>query len=133
MAADLVAERRCALVRMQARRVEPEDVTLLRWARREWAWLRIEYRSRPTLGASVAAAQLCRRMLDLAVDAGGSFLPSLLPVASRAQAEAGYPTLAQFIAEKRRLDPAERFTSHWYRSVCRAWRGAPCRVRFAKS
>ena len=42
-------------------------------------------------------------------------------------------TLAQFIAEKRRLDPAERFTSHWYRSVCRAWRGAPCRVRFAKS
>jgi FAD/FMN-containing dehydrogenase len=131
-ARDLVAERRCALVRLEARPVQPEDVTLLRWARREWVLLRVEYCSRPTLGASVAAAQLCARMLDLAVEAGGSFLPSLLPIASRAQAEACYPMLAQFIAEKRRLDPAERFASPWYRSVCRAWRAAPCRVRFAR-
>ena len=40
--------------------------------------------------------------------------------------------LAQFIAEKRRLDPAERMTSPWYRGTCRAWRAAPCRARFAK-
>jgi hypothetical protein len=132
-ARDLVAERRCALVSMEARRVQPEDVTLLRWARCEWALLRIEYRSRPTLGASVAAAQLARRLLDLAVEGGGSFPPSLLPIATRAQAEACYPMLAQFIAEKRRLDPAERIASPWYRSVCRAWRDAPCRVRFAKA
>ncbi|MDH4093248.1 MAG: hypothetical protein OEV81_00500 [Betaproteobacteria bacterium] len=132
-ARDLVAERRCALVSMEARRVQPEDVTFLRWARREWASLRIEYHSRPTLGASVAAAQLSRRMLDLAVEAGGAFLPSLLPIASRAQAEACYPMLAQFIAEKRRLDPAERITPPWYRSVFRAWHAAPCRVRFAKA
>jgi len=132
-ARDLVAERRCALVRMEARRVQPEDVSLLRWARREWVLLRIEYCSRPTLGASVAAAQLRARMLDLAVESGGSFLPSLLPIASRAQAEACYPMLGRFIAEQRRLDPAERIASPWYRSVCRAWRAAPCRVRFAKS
>lgn len=132
-ARDLVAERRCALVRMEASRVQPEDVTVLRWARREWVSLRIEYQSRTTLGASVGAAQLCGRLLDLAIQAGGSFQPFLLPIASRAQAEACYPMLAQFIAEKRRLDPAERITSPWYRGVCRAWRAAPCRVRFGKS
>jgi FAD/FMN-containing dehydrogenase len=131
-ARDLVAERRCALARMEARPVQPEDVTLLRWARREWVFLRIEYGSRATLGASVAAAQLCRRLLDLAIEAGGSFMPSMLPSASRAQAEACYPMLAQFIAEKRRLDPAERVTSPWYRGTCRAWRAAPCRARFAR-
>jgi hypothetical protein len=109
----------------------PEEVTLLRWARREYVALRIEFHARPTLGASVAAAQLCSRLIDLAIEVGGSFMPAWLPAATRAQAEACYPMLGEFLAEKRRLDPDERAGTTWARSVHRVWRAERCRVRFA--
>jgi hypothetical protein len=40
--------------------------------------------------------------------------------------------LAEFLAQKRRLDPAERVQSPWYRSVHRAWRAEACKVRWAR-
>jgi hypothetical protein len=40
--------------------------------------------------------------------------------------------LAAFLAEKRRLDPAERVLSAWYRGVRRAWQAEACHVRWAK-
>jgi hypothetical protein len=128
---DAIAERRYVLGRMEARRALPEDVTLLRWARREYVTLRIEFHARPTLGASVAAAQLRYRLIDLAIEAGGSFMPAWLPAATRAQAEACYPMLGEFLAEKRRLDPDDRAGTTWARGVHRVWRAERCRVRFA--
>lgn len=125
-------ERRCELTRLDARRALPETETLLRWARREYVSLRIEYRTRATLGAHVAAAQLRTRLIDLALAAGGGFAPRDLAHASRAQAEAGYPMLGEFIAAKRRYDPAERVRNAWYRSACRVWRGERCEVRWAR-
>ncbi len=127
---DAVAERRFPLIRMDARRALSEDVTLLRWAQRDSVALRIEYMVPATLGASVAAAQLCRRLIDLAIEAGGSFMPAWLPAATRAQAEACYPMLGEFLAEKRRLDPGERVSFPWIREVARVWRGERCQVRF---
>ncbi len=127
-----LAERRCRLRLLEARRTVAEAETFLRWAREEYVALRIEYRTRATLGACVSAAQLRGRLIDIALEAGGGFLPTMLPVATRAQAEAGYPMLGAFLAEKRRLDPAERVLSPWYRGVRRAWRGEACRVRWAK-
>lgn len=127
---DAVAERRFPLVGMVARRALPEDVTFLRWARRDYVALRIEYMVHTTLGASVAAAQLCRRLIDLAIEAGGSFMPAWLPAATRAQAEACYPMLGEFLAEKRRLDPGERVSFPWIRETARVWRGERCPVRF---
>lgn len=120
----------CAV--LEARGVRPESETFLRWARRDYAAVRIEYRSRATLGASVGAVQLRARLIDLALGASGSFAPAALPFATRAQAEAAYPMLGAFIAEKRRLDPAERVVTPWYRGACRAWRSEPCIVRWRK-
>lgn len=127
-----LAERRCRLRLLEARRTLAEAESFLRWARDEYVALRIEYLSRATLGACVSAAQLRQRLIDIALEAGGGFLPTMLPVATRAQAEAGYPMLGSFLAEKRRLDPGERVLSPWYRSVRRAWRGETCKVRWAK-
>ncbi|MGH8707463.1 MAG: FAD-binding protein [Burkholderiales bacterium] len=125
-------ERRCSLSLLEARLVRADASTFLRWARPEYVALRIEYATRPTLGACASAAQLRGRLIDLAIAAGGSIMPRLLPLASRPQAEACYPMLGAFLAEKRRLDPAERALSPWYRGVRRAWRAEACRVRWAK-
>jgi len=127
-----LAEHRCRLRLLEARRTLPENETCLRWARSEFVALRIEYRTRATLGACASAAQLRGRLIDLAIGAGGSFMPRMLPLATRAQAAACYPMLGGFLAEKRRLDPAERVPCRWYRGVRRAWRAEACAVRWAK-
>lgn len=127
-----VAERRCGLRLLEARRIVPEAETFLRWARSEHVALRIEYRARATIGACAGAAQLRAQLVDLAIAAGGSIMPGLLPLATRAQAEACYPMLGAFLAEKRRLDPAERVLSPWYRGVRRAWHARACPVRWTK-
>lgn len=127
-----LAERRCCLRLLEARCVHPEAETFLRWARSEYVALHIEFDTRATLGACASAAQLRTHLIDLALAAGGSFMPGSLPLATRAQAEACYPMLGAFLAEKRRLDPAERVLSTWYRGTRRVWRAESCRVRWAK-
>jgi FAD/FMN-containing dehydrogenase len=129
----LLEEHRCDGIALEARGVRPENETFLRWARREYVAVRVDFRTRVTLGASVGAVQLRARLIDLAIAAGGSFAPGALPFASRAQAEAAYPMLGAFFAEKRRLDPAERVLTPWYRGTRRAWRCEPCTVRWAKA
>jgi len=128
-----LAEHRCRLHRLEARRIVPESETFLRWARSEFVALRVAYRTRATLGACASATQLRCRLIDLAIGAGGSFMPGMLPRVTRAQAAACYPELAAFLAEKRRLDPTERVLSPWYRGVSRAWRAEACDVRWAKA
>lgn len=125
-------ERRCGLSLLEARRVLPEGETYLCWARVEFVALRIAFHTRATLGGCASAAQLRGRLIDLAIRAGGSITPDTLPLATRGQAAACYPMLAGFIAEKRRLDPAERVLSPWYRGVRRAWRAETCTARWAK-
>jgi hypothetical protein len=127
-----VLERRCELSLVQARRVLPEAETFLRWARCAYVALYVEYRTRATLGAFASATQLRARLIELAISAGGSFMPQALPAATRAQAAACYPMLAGFLAEKRRLDPAERVLTPWYRAVRRMWRAESCPVRWSK-
>jgi len=127
---EAVAERRFSLTRLEARPAKAETETMLRWACREFVVLDVEIAARPTLGASVAAAQLCARLIDVSIEAGGSFMPASLPRATRAQAEACYPMLGEFLAEKRRLDPAERVRTPWVLEAVRVWRGERCRVRF---
>jgi FAD/FMN-containing dehydrogenase len=125
-------ERRCTLSRLEVRRVLREQETLLRWARRDYAALHIEFRTRETIGACVSAAELRSRLIDLAIDAGGAFAPDHLPHATRAQAEACYPMLGAFLAEKRRYDPAERVLGAWYRGVRESWRRQECEVRWSR-
>ncbi len=124
--------RRCRLRLLEARRVLADAETFLRWTGEESVALRIEYGTRATLGACAGGTQLRAQLIDLAIAAGGAVTPAMLPLASRAQAAACYPMLAAFLAEKRRLDPAERVVSPWYRGVRRAWRAEACRVRWAR-
>lgn len=125
-------ERRCQLLLLEARGVQADAEAFLRWTGDEAIALRIEYCTRATIGACSGGTQLRGRLIDLAIAFGGAVMPAMLPLATRAQAAACYPMLAAFLAEKRRLDPAERVVSPWYRGVRRAWRAEACRVRWAR-
>jgi hypothetical protein len=112
---DFAAERRIGLERISVRRLRPEGETLLRWATREWAQVTLWYGMRGTLSSCVHANEIETRLLDTVLAAGGSFRIGEWPHASVAQLQRGYPKLAEFIAQKKRLDPAERLQSGWYR------------------
>jgi len=115
-------ERRARLARLEARRALPEETTFLRWAQREYAALDVEYRMPATVGACVSGTQLRARLIEMALAAGGSVAPAHLPHATRAQAARCYPMLGEFLAEKRRYDPAERVAGAWYRAVRNLWK-----------
>lgn len=123
-------EQRIALHAISVRRTQPEGDSLLRWATREWAGVRISFGVRPTLGAGVRAAQIRRLLLEMALARKGSFPLHEARHATRAQLEACYPMLAAFLAEKRRADPEARLQSAWYREVTAKLRGEACESRW---
>jgi FAD binding domain len=125
-------ERRCRLARLEVRQMQPEASTFLRWARREYAALLIEFRTRDTVGGCVNGTELRTKLVDLAIAAGGSLAPRYLPHATRAQAGHCYPMLGTFLAEKRRYDPAERVAGAWYRAVRDLWRRERCAARWSR-
>jgi hypothetical protein len=123
-------EWRMALAGVEVRKTAPETDTFLCWARRDYAAATLHLAVPPVLGTAVRATQLRRALIDAAIALGGSFDVSCTPEATRAQAEACYPQLPQFLAEKRRVDPGERIVNAWYRHYRRLF-GKPCDVRWA--
>ncbi|HWA37383.1 MAG TPA: FAD-binding protein [Burkholderiales bacterium] len=108
-------EWRIPLVRSEQRPVQAESETFLAWARRSCVQVSVWLGVPRTLGATVRVAQLCKALLDASLERGGSFSIAQTVEASREQVEAGYPGLRAFLAEKRKLDPAERISNAWYR------------------
>lgn len=130
------ARRRCAewrlpLAGVEVRRTAPEDDSFLRWARREYAALTLRLAPPAELGVAVRTTQLRQSLIDAAIGHGGSFPVSCTPEATRAQVETCYPQLRAFLAEKRRIDPAERLTNFWYQHY-RTLFSPACEVRWAR-
>jgi len=123
-------EWRMALAGVEVRNTLQENDTFLRWACRDYAAVTLPLAASPVLGIAVRATQLRRSLIDAAIAHGGSFAVSCTPEATREQAEACYPQLPQFLAEKRRIDPGERVVNPWYRHYRRLF-GTQCAVRWA--
>lgn len=121
---------RMPLAAVALRRIRPEDETYLRWARRDYAVLSLTLRQPERLGRAVRATQLERGLIDAAIAQGGTFPIACTPQATRAQAEACYPQLADFLAEQRRTDPAGRLANAWSRHYRRLLGDEPCAVRW---
>ena len=123
-------EWRMPLAGVRLRRTREEHDTFLRWARRDYAALTLGLAEPPVLGVAVRAAQLRRKLIDAVIARGGSFPVYCTPEATREQAEACYPELPRFLAEKRRIDPGERMANAWYRHYRRLF-GQRTAVRWA--
>ena len=127
----LCQEWRIDLAGVRLRRTRVEEDTLLRWARREYAALSLTLAAPvEVIGWEVRATQLRRALFDAAFARAGSFPVHCTLEATPAQAEACYPELPRFLAEKRRIDPQERLVNSWYRHYRRLFSAETVAVRF---
>jgi FAD/FMN-containing dehydrogenase len=94
--------------------IEPDDESMLAWARQDWACVVFNLHVDHTPDRIAHAASNFRRLIDRAADLGGSYYLTYHRWASRDQVLACHPRIAEFMAEKQRLDPAGLFTSDWY-------------------
>lgn len=97
------------------RLIERDHETLLAWAREPWACVIFNLHCDHTPAGLARTADAFRALIDLALGFGGSYYLTYHRWATRAQVEAAHPRFREFLAEKLARDPAERFTSDWYR------------------
>ena len=97
------------------RLIERDDETVLAWARQRYACIVINLHVVHTPERQRRAADAFRRLIDLAIERGGSFYLTYHRHATRAQIEVCYPRFAEFLRKKLEFDPGERFQSEWYR------------------
>jgi FAD/FMN-containing dehydrogenase len=97
------------------RLIERDDETVLSWAREPWACVIFNLHVDHTPAGIDRAVAAFRRLIDRALAHGGSYYLTYHRWATRAQVEAAHPQFVEFLREKLRFDPDERFQSDWYR------------------
>ena len=97
------------------RLIQADRESFMPWARQDYACVIFNLHTHHTEAGIEATAQAFRRLIDLALARGGCFYLTYSRAASAGQVLACYPNFAEFLAQKLRVDPAERFQSNWYR------------------
>jgi FAD/FMN-containing dehydrogenase len=99
------------------RLIEAEDDTALPWAREPWACvifnLHIDHRPQDV----ARAAEHFRRLIDHALNHGGSYYLTYHRFAEARQIEAAHPGIRPFLAAKNAFDRQGVFQSDWYRHL----------------
>jgi FAD/FMN-containing dehydrogenase len=97
------------------RLIAKDDESFLAWARESWVCVVINLHVAHSPQGIEKAATDFRRIIDRAIELGGSYFLTYHRWASRAQVDACYPRMARFLELKRTYDPDELFQSDWYR------------------
>jgi hypothetical protein len=95
--------------------IEQDDESFLPWARQRYACTVMNLHTVHTEGGVQKAAQDFRRIIDRAIQHGGSYFLTYHRWAERRQVETCYPQFVEFLRRKRHYDPEARFQSDWYR------------------
>lgn len=95
------------------RLIERDNESFLAWAREPWACiifnLHVEHAN------PAPAQQAFVRLIDLALDRGGSYYLTYHRWARRDQVEAAHPRFSEFLRLKAHYDPERIFQSDWWR------------------
>jgi FAD/FMN-containing dehydrogenase len=97
------------------RLIEKDDESMLAWAREPWICIVMNLHVDHDESGLRKAADNFRRLIDRAIEFGGSYYLTYHRWASRKQVEKCYPQMAEFLRLKLRYDPNEVFQSDWYR------------------
>ncbi|MGH7774859.1 MAG: D-arabinono-1,4-lactone oxidase, partial [Candidatus Binatia bacterium] len=97
------------------RLIEKDDESFLAWAKEPYACVIFNLHvTHSPQGLEKAAADF-RRLIDRAIEYGGSYYLTYHRWATRKQVETCYPQFPEFLRLKKKHDPEERFQSDWYR------------------
>jgi FAD/FMN-containing dehydrogenase len=97
------------------RLIERDDESFLAWAKEPYACTIFNLHTEHTPEGRAHSAAAFRRLIDLAVQRGGSWYLTYHTFGTREQVLRCYPQFPEFLHLKRRYDPDERFQSEWYR------------------
>jgi FAD/FMN-containing dehydrogenase len=97
------------------RLIERDEESLLCWATERWACIIFNLHTVHTPEGLERSADAFRRLIDRAIERGGSFYLTYHRWATAEQLDACYPQLRDFLRRKLEHDPQEIFQSEWYR------------------
>jgi FAD/FMN-containing dehydrogenase len=96
------------------RLIEQDDESFLAWARQPWACIVFNLHVDHSEAGVRKAATDFRRLIDTAVEFGGSYYLTYHRWATAAQVRRCHPRMSEFLHLKRAHDPSNRFVSDWY-------------------
>jgi FAD/FMN-containing dehydrogenase len=97
------------------RLIEKDDESFLAWAKEPYACVIFNLHVVHSPQGLEKAAEDFRRLIDRAIQYGGSYYLTYHRWATRKQVESCYPQFPEFLRLKKKYDPEERFQSDWYR------------------
>ena len=97
------------------RLIERDSESFLAWAQEAWACVVFNLHVTHSLEGIHKAQVNFRRLIDRAIEQGGSYNLTYHRWATREQVAACHPQFIQFLRRKRQYDSAEIFQSDWYR------------------
>lgn len=97
------------------RLIRRDDETYLAWARQDFACIVMNLRVTHGEAGLHKAEQEFQRLIDRALEHGGSYFLTYHRWARKDQVLRAYPQFIDFLKLKRLYDPQERFQSEWYR------------------
>lgn len=107
------------LINVTLRLVSRDGITALPYAPRDMVALVLYVSEERQAASQVRLREATRRLIELSIAGGGTFyLPYRLDYGI-SQLRAAYPQVDDFFAAKRRYDPEERFTNHFYEAYGR--------------
>jgi FAD/FMN-containing dehydrogenase len=114
-AADVLREASTPVIYGTVRLIERDTDSLLAWAREPWACVIFNLCVEHTAAGIDLAGAAFRGLIEAAIARGGSYFLTYHRWATVDQLLAAHPRFPEFVAAKRRLDPAGLFQSDWYR------------------
>jgi FAD/FMN-containing dehydrogenase len=97
------------------RLIERDEESFLAWAKEDYACIIFNLRVRHTPEGLAKAQDDFRRLIDSALEFGGSYFLTYHRWARKDQVLRAYPQFPEFLKRKLQFDPEERFQSDWYR------------------
>ena len=97
------------------RLIERDDESFLAWAKQDYACVIFNLRVPHTPEGIAKAREDFQRIIDCALELGGSYYLTYHRWARKDQVLKAYPQFPEFLRQKLRFDPKERFQSDWYR------------------
>jgi hypothetical protein len=95
--------------------IEADEDSYLRWATDRWACIIFNLCTTHTPDGTQRSAEAFRRLIDRAIEHGGSCYLPYHRWATREQIETCYPQMREFFEKKRTHDPEDLFQIGWYR------------------